>query len=108
MPALDRSRACSVVYPCSVTVISVPIVARGFEGDHVRNVVRDPRGHAHRAGIEMRPVFVREVGDELDPLVRLDPGVGPRVIHVLAAVLGWRAHAHQRRTAHAEVHLGTR
>jgi hypothetical protein len=84
-----------------------PVVIRGFEDYHVWNVVWDPRRHAHRAGIEMRAVFVREVGDELDSLVRVDPGVGPRVIHVLAAVLGGRAHAHQRRTAHTKVHLGT-
>src|SRR5215207_10808829 len=84
-----------------------PVVACGFEDDHVRNVVRDSLGHAHRGGIEMRPVLIREVGDELDPLARVDPGVRPRVVGVLTAVLRWRAHAHQRCPSHAKVHLGT-
>src|SRR5829696_3111715 len=81
-------------------------VACGLEGDHVGHVMRDTRRHAHRGGVDVRPVFVREVGDELDPLVRVNPSVGPRVIHILTAVLRRRAHTHQRRTAHAKIHLG--
>ena len=67
----------------------------------MRHIVRDSRGHAHRGRIEVRPVLVRQVGDELEPLVGVDPGVGPRVVDVLAAV-SRRAHAHQRRAAHAK------
>src|SRR5918995_1605283 len=83
-----------------------PALTRCFQTDHVGNVVRDPGGYAHRGWVEVRPVLGGEVGNELDSLVRLDPGVGPRVVHVLATVFCRGAHAHQGRTAHAEVHLG--